>query len=299
MTEKQLDGNEDRIVEVPVGYLVPFKNHPFQVRSDYQMVELKESIARNGILSPLILRPTRDGMLEIISGHRRKHAADLLGMETVPAIIKNLDYEEAIVEMVDSNIQRENIAPSEKAFAYKMKYDALKRVGANWRRPFYDEDGNELVGAKTIDMIGKEAGDSPKQVQRYLKITQLIPELLSKLDDGIISFNPAVELAFLRKEEQRDLLDAMDYTQSVPSLSQAQRMKKFSRNRTLTLDRMKSILGEVKKDELDRVSFKTCQLRKYFPHDWTPDQMRQEILLILKEFIEQHYENKNGGNENE
>lgn len=296
--EKQAKIQWSQIVELPTDCLIPFKNHPFKVVTDYQMIQLTESIRECGILTPLIVRPEVNGKYEIISGHRRKHAAEQLGMTMVPAIIRNGKYTEAVVEMVDSNLHREMILPSEKAYAYKMKYEALRVHGKKVRRSHVDENGEPLIGMRAVDIVGKDIGESPKQLQRYIKLTNLIPELMEKLDDGIISFNPAVEIAYLPSRQQEQLLDAMDYAQAVPSLSQAQRIKKLSQAGTLTLIDMQNILSEVKKGDVERVSFKSCQLRRFFPKDWSPERMKREILTILREYMELDYEKKNGGKGN-
>ena len=297
MSEKQDKQEKTEDVKLPIAKLVPFHKHPFKVMADYQMVELKESIRACGILTPLIVRELEDGNYEIISGHRRKHAAEQLGLEEVPAIIRQVDTLDAIVEMVDSNLYRESILPSEKAFAYKMKYHAMLAANEMKRQPFRDENGEPIYG-RTIEVMGRIMGESPKQVQRYIKITNLIPELLKKLDDGIISFNPAVEIAYMRPADQKKLLDAMDYAQASPSLSQAQRMKRLSQARKLTPEILQIMMSEVKKGELERVTFKTCQLRKYFPKDWSTDQMKQEILSIIREHVEEHFEKGKEGESN-
>lgn len=277
---------EERVIEIEIERLRDFQNHPFKVKTDQQMSQLIESMEHYGILNPLIVRPVLDGVYEIISGHRRKYAAEKLGYRKIPVIIRVLKDDEAIVSMVDSNLQREEISPSEKAFAYKMKYDAIKRNAGRRKRGQLD---HQLKGKKTIEVIGKELGDSPKQVQRYLKITELIPELLEMLDDGTISFNPAFEVAFLKAEEQKQLIEAMDFTQAIPSLSQAQRIKKLSQDSALSEDRMKEILGEVKKGEIERVSFKNEQLYKFFPKNYSPARMKREILDLLKLWSEQYW----------
>ena len=277
---------EERVIEIEIERLRDFQNHPFKVKTDQQMSQLIDSMEYYGILNPLIVRPVLDGVYEIISGHRRKYAAEKLGYRKIPVIIRVLKDDEAIVSMVDSNLQREEISPSEKAFAYKMKYDAIKRNAGRRKRGQLD---HQLKGKKTIEVIGKELGDSPKQVQRYLKITELIPELLEMLDDGTISFNPAFEVAFLKTEEQKQLIEAMDFTQAIPSLSQAQRIKKLSQDSELTEDRMKEILGEVKKGEIERVSFKNEQLYKFFPKNYSPARMKREILDLLKLWSEQYW----------
>ena len=279
---------DERIVEIEMERLREFRNHPFKVKADQQMLQLIASINQFGILNPLIVRPVPEGVYEIISGHRRKYAAQQLGYRKMPVIIRFLKDDDAIVSMVDSNLHREVIRPSEKAFAYKMKYEALKRKTG---RKNGGQIGYHFLGRKTVEIMGEETGESPKQVQRYLKITELTPELLEMLDDGVIGFSPAFEAAFLKEEEQKLLVQAMDYAQSSPSLSQAQRMKKLSREGKLTLKLMQSILSEVKKGEINRVMFKNEQLYQYFPREYTADQMKKEILEILKNHKEQNGEN--------
>ena len=287
---------QEQIVEMDINLLRTFKDHPFKVTADYPMIQLKESIENCGILTPLLVRPLKDGSYEIISGHRRKHAAQMLGLKIVPVIIRKMGYDDAIVTMVDANLQRDIILPSEKAFAYKMKYEAMRRnIKKKKLHPEDEEDeySNSLIGKRTVKILSEEGFDSPKQIQRYLKIADMIPEMLEKLDYGLISFHPAFEIAFLKPNEQRMLLDAMDYAQSAPSVSQAQRIKKFSQMNKLTLEAMQNILSEVKKGDLERVAFKSGQLRQFFPRDWTVDQMTQEILKILNEHMEQEYSDCN------
>lgn len=270
---------QEQIVEMDINLLRTFKDHPFKVTADYPLIQLKESIENCGILTPLLVRPLKDGSYEIISGHRRKHAAQMLGLKTVPVIIRKMGYDDAIVTMVDANLQRDIILPSEKAFAYKMKYEAMRRnIKKKKLHPEDEEDeySNSLIGKRTVEILSEEGFDSPKQIQRYLKIADMIPEMLEKLDYGLISFHPAFEIAFLKPNEQRMLLDAMDYAQSAPSVSQAQRIKKLSQMNKLTLEAMQNILSEVKKGDLERVAFKSGQLRQFFPRDWTVDQMKQE-----------------------
>ena len=235
--------DDEQIIEIEIERLRSFKDHPFKVEDDKDMHLLKDSIKKYGVLNPLIVRPVPDGVYEIISGHRRKYAAQQLGYRKVPVIIRVMNDEEAIIKMVDSNLQRERISYSEKAFAYKMKNDAMKRTAG---RPRSQIDHN-LKGKRTVEIIAEETGESPKQVQRYITLTNLIPELLQQLDDELISFNPAVELAALKENEQKELIEAMDYAQSVPSLSQAQRMKKLSKEGKLSLEKMQDILSEIKK----------------------------------------------------
>ena len=265
------------ICEIKIGSLHPFPNHPFQVKDDKKMEELSESITQYGVLVPGIVRLRESGGYELVAGHRRKRACELAGLEKMPVIIKDLTDDEATVIMVDSNIQREELLISEKAFAYKMKNEAMKRTGG--RRKSSQSD-YPLKGKKTVEIIGEEFGDSAKQVQRYLKLTDLIPELLEKLDNGELSFNPAVELSYLTIEEQKEFIDAMEYTQAVPSISQAQRMKKLSREKKLTGTKMREIMGEIKKGEITRVMFNNEQLYRYFPKSYTPAEMKEEILSI-------------------
>ena len=278
----------EKVMEMDIDRLHDFRNHPFKITADISMVELQESIEKYGILNPLIVRPVLEGYYEIISGHRRKFAAKQLGYKKVPVIIRVMKEDEAVVAMVDSNLQREYISPSEKAFAYKMKYDVMKRPAGGGKRGQID---HRPKGKRTIELLAEEYGESPKQVQRYLKITELIPELLEKLDDGLIAFSPAVELAFLKEEEQRWFLEAMDYAQAQPSLSQAGRIKQLSFAGKLTQQDMKDILCEVKREDVTRVVFKTELLRKYFPKNYTTEMMRKEILDILKIWMEQYWDN--------
>ena len=250
----------ETIVEIEIERLKAFRNHPFQVRDDYDLEKLKESIKMYGILTPLLVRPIKDGTYEIISGHRRKRAAALLGYRKIPVLIQPMSYEDAVVKMVDTNLHREHISFSEKAFAYRMKNEAMKqKVGRK-----KGQSGQQKKGKKTIELIGEEFGDSPKQVQRYIAVTRLIPELLQKLDRGEISFNPAVEISALTKEEQKELLEAMNYAQSTPSVSQAQQIKKLSKTGELTKKHMEDILSEIKKGEVTRVEFNNAQLHKFF-----------------------------------
>lgn len=271
--------DDERIVEIEMERLRPFHSHPFKVKDDQEMKDLIDSISRYGILTPLVVRPLPEGVYEIISGHRRKHAAQQLGFRKLPVIIRVLTDEDAVVSMVDSNMHRDKILPSEKAFAYKMKYEAMKqKVG----RRKGSRNGHINKGKKTVQIMGEEAGESPKQLQRYLKIAELIPELMQMLDQGEISFNPAFESAFLKPKEQQELVQAIRFVHSTPSVSQAQRMKKMSKEGTLTPDKMRSILSEVKKGEINRVVFKNEQLYQFFPKEHTAAQIKLEILEILK-----------------
>ncbi|HAE44856.1 MAG TPA: chromosome partitioning protein ParB [Lachnospiraceae bacterium] len=279
---------DERVVEIAIERLREFRDHPFKVKADQQMLQLMESISQYGILSPLIVRPIPDGVYEIISGHRRKYAAQQLGYRKLPVIIRFLKDEDAVISMVDSNLQRELIRPSEKAFAYKMKYEAIRKKG---RREDCGQTDHIFPRGRTIEIMGEESGESPKQMQRYLKISELTPELLEMLDDKVIAFNPAYEAAFLKEEEQKMLIQAMDYAQSSPSISQMQRMKTLSRQGKLTQDIMQSILSEVKKGEITRVIFKNEQLYQYFPKDYTPERMKREILEMLRQRIDLEYHN--------
>lgn len=269
---------DEKVVEIEMERLRAFPNHSFKVIGDSQMIELQDSIKKYGVLNPLIVRPKIEGYYEIISGHRRKYAAEKLGYKKIPVIIRMLQDDEAVVIMVDSNLQREQITPSEKAYAYKMKYDAIKKKAG--RKNCSQVDHN--TGKRSIDIIGELCGDSAKQVQRYIKITELIPALLDKVDDGTMGFTPAVQLSYLKKKEQQEIMNAMDSTQCTPSLSQAIRMKKLSESGKLTEAEIEGILGEVKQKETDRVIFKNEQLYRFFPSTYTSEQMRREILEILK-----------------
>ena len=276
--KKELLDQDERVVEIELERLRGFVNHPFKVQADSQMIELQESIKKYGILNPLIVRPRQDGTYEIISGHRRKFAAEKIGYRKVPVIIRVLKDDEAVVSMVDSNLQREMISPSEKAFAYKMKYEAIKRKAG--RRKCGQVDHN--LGKKSIELIGEECGDSPKQVQRYLKLTRLIPELLEKVDDETMGFTIAVELASLTEKNQKTVLDAMESILGTPNLSQAIRIKKMQEEENISVDSVEAIITEVKQKEITRVVFKNEQLYRYFPSYYTAEQMRREILTLLK-----------------
>ena len=277
---------EERIIEIEIERLRPFKEHPFQVKDDKEMFLLQESIEKYGILNPLIVRPVPDGYYEIISGHRRKHAAEKLGYRKVPVIIRVLSEDDSILSMVDSNLHRERISYSEKAFAYKLKNDVLKRKSGRKK----SQVDHKTPRKRSIDIISEDCGDSPKQVQRYISLTKLIPEMLQKLDDEIISFCPAVEIAALKENEQRELLKAMDYAQAIPSLSQAQRIKQLSKEKQLSLEKMEEIMSEVKKGEITRVAFTNEQLHKYFPNSYTPAMMKREILALLKLWKKESWE---------
>ncbi|MBR5642139.1 MAG: ParB/RepB/Spo0J family partition protein, partial [Firmicutes bacterium] len=277
--EKQMD----RVQKISISELIPFKDHPFKVVEDESMLRTTESIAMFGVLTPLIARPAEDGKYEIISGHRRAHAAEAVGLTEVPVIVRDMDDDVAKILVVDSNLQRENILPSERAFAYKMKADAMKHQG---ERTDLQRDGTSVQVAPklTTAIIGEKDGKSKDTVKRFIRLTNLIPELLEMLDQKKISFNPAVELSYLKPEEQKNLIEAMDFTQAAPSLSQAQRLKKLSQESGCSLEDMCVILGEVKKGDLERVAFKSEQLRKYFPKSYTPRQMSDVILKLLDQW---------------
>ena len=271
----------EQIQQIPITDLHPFKNHPFKVLDDEAMQRTVESVAQFGVLAPLIARPRPEGGYEIISGHRRQHAAELAGLKTLPVIVRNMSDEEAVIHMVDSNLQREHILPSERAFAYKMKLEAIKNQGAR-----SDLTSGQFVQKSklSIEKVAEDAGEGYKTVQRYIRLTNLIPELLDLVDQKKISFNPAVELSYLTAAEQRDFLEAMQDTQNAPSLSQAQRIKKLSQEGKCTYDAMFDIMGEEKKAEMDRVTIKNEVLRKYFPRSYTPKQMQDTIIKLLEQW---------------
>ena len=270
----------EQVQHISISDLHPFENHPFRVLDDESMAQTVESIKQMGIANPLIVRPDPDGGYEIISGHRRHHAAELAGLDTIPVIIRELDDDAAVIMMVDSNLQRESILPSEKAMAYKMKLDAIKHQGQR------TDLTSSQVGMKlqSLDRIGADAGDSRNQVHRFIRLTNLIPELLDMVDEKKIAMSPAVELSYLKPEEQRDFLEAMDYAQTTPSLSQAQRIKKLSQMGGCELDTMCGIMNETKKDDLGQISFKTSDLQKYFPKSYTPRQMSDTIVRLLEQW---------------
>lgn len=277
---------EEKIIQIEIERLTTFKDHPFKVQEDEEMKMLIESIEKYGILNPLIVRPLKEGVYEIVSGHRRRYAAEKLGYRKVPVIIRVMRDEESVIAMVDANLQRESISFSEKAFAYKMKNDAMKRVRGRKKRGQIDDN---LLGKRTIEIIAEESGESYKQIQRYIKVTALHPKLLEMLDKGEISFNPAVEISNLKMKEQENFIEAMDYAQSVPSLSQAQRIKALSKSGKLTLEKMQDILSEIKKGEITRVTFTNEQLHRYFPDNYTPQMMKREIIAILKIWMEERW----------
>ena len=278
--ESRQEQKREQVQQIPIEELFPFKEHPFKVLDDEAMQRTVESVAQYGVLVPLIARPHPEGGYEIISGHRRQHAAELAGLDTLPVIVREMTDDAAVILMVDSNLQRENILPSERAFAYKMKLEALKNQGAR------SDLTSSQVGMKlqALDIVGQEAGDSRNQVHRFIRLTNLIPELLDIVDEKKISFNPAVELSYLDEAQQRDFLQAMDETQNAPSLSQAQRMKKLAQEGKLTYEAAFAIMGEAKKDELDKVVIKNDTLKKYFPRSYTPRQMEDVIIKLLEQW---------------
>ena len=273
------EAQQERVQEIPLSELHPFKGHPFKVLDDEAMQKTVESIAQFGVMTPAIARPRPEGGYEIIAGHRRHYASELAGKDTMPVIVRDMDDDAATILMVDSNLQRETLLPSERAFAFKMKLDAMKRQGMRT-----DLTSVQVAPKLTTAIIGEESGMSSDNVKRYIRLTNLIPELLDIVDEKKIAFNPAVEISYLKPEEQQDFLEAMDYAQSTPSLSQAQRLKKFSQEGKCSLDAMCAIMSEEKKGELDRVTIKHDVLRKYFPKSYTPKQMEDTIIKLLEQW---------------
>ena len=278
--ETRQEEQREQVQQIPVNELFPFKNHPFKVLDDDAMTRTVESISQFGVLAPPIARPRPEGGYEIISGHRRKHAAELAHLDTLPVIVRNMEDDAATILMVDSNLQREHILPSERAFAYKMKLDAIKNQGAR------SDLTSSQVGMKlqALDIVGQEAGDSRNQVHRFIRLTNLVPELLDMVDEKKISFNPAVELSYLDENQQRDFLEAMNDTQNAPSLSQAQQLKKLAQQGEFSYDAVYDIMNEEKKSELDTVTIKNETLRKYFPRNYTPRQMESIIIKLLDQW---------------
>ncbi len=286
--ENRADAQRERVQEIPLDQLKPFKNHPFKVRDDQRMLDTVDSIREYGVLVPAIARPDPEGGYELISGHRRKRGCEMAGLQTMPVIIRNLDDDAAVLVMVDSNIQREELLPSERAFAYKMKLEALKHQGAR-----SDLTSRQVVGKlEMADVVGQNAGESGRQVQRYIRLTELISELLDMVDERKLAFNPAVEVSYLKRDEQRMLLEAMDAEQTTPSLSQAQRLKKFSQEGRLTEEAMSAIMSEEKKSDMDKVTLRSDTLRKYFPKSYTPKQMEQTIIKLLDVWQKQRQKNQ-------
>ena len=275
--ENRQEEQREQVQQIPIGELFPFKNHPFKVLDDESMQRTVESVEQYGVLSPLIARPRPEGGYEIISGHRRQHAAQLAGLDTLPVIVRNMDDDAAVLLMVDSNLQRENILPSERAFAYKMKLEALKNQGAR------SDLTSRQVGEKlwSVSQVSADANESERQVHRFIRLTNLIPELLDMVDEKKISFNPAVELSYLDESQQRDFLEAMEDTQNAPSLSQAQQLKKMAQQGEFSYEKAFDVMGQEKKSEKDTVTIKNETLRKYFPRSYTPKQMEEKIIQLL------------------
>lgn len=286
--ESRQTGQQEHVQQIPLSELHEFEGHPFRVVDDEEMQKVVESVKKYGVLTPAIARPDPNGGYEIISGHRRLRASELAGLETLPVIVRNMDDDEAIIFMVDSNLQREKILPSERAWAYKMKLDAMKHKAGRPSRDNYSQVGNNL-GLSSSQEMATELGISKNQIFRYIRLTELSPELLNMVDDKQLAFNPAVELSYLKPEEQHDFIEAMDITQNAPSLSQAQRIKKLSQANMCTLESMSEIMNEEKKDDLSKVIISHDVLRKYFPKSYTPKQMETQIIKLL----DQWYQKKN------
>ena len=273
----------EQVQQIPLSEIRPFKNHPFKVTDDELMQQTIDSIMQVGVLNPAIIRPAPEGGYEMVAGHRRLHAADLAGLKTIPAIVRNLDDDEAVILMVDSNLQRETISPMERAQAYKMKLEALKHQGK--RVDLEEKSTSTQIAQKlSVEKVAAEAGTSRDQVRRYIRLTELLPEVQKKVDSKEIAFSPAVELSYLTHDEQKQFLDAMDYSQNTPSLSQAQRLKKLSREGKCTKEAMRSIMSEEKKEEQERITLSSDTLRKYFPRSYTPLQMQQTIIKLLEQW---------------
>ena len=281
--ESRADNQLERVQKIPISELKPFQNHPFKVVDDEAMLRTTESIAQFGVLTPLIARPLEEGGYEIISGHRRVHAAEAAGLTDVPVIVRDMTDDEAVVLMVDSNLQRENILPSERAWAFRMKLEAIKRQGARVDLTC-GQVGHKLSGEKSRDEMAEKTDTSGRQIQRFIRLTYLLPQLLDMVDDKRLAFNPAVELSFLKPEQQRDVLEAMDYSQSTPSLSQAQRIKKLAQTKEYSLEKVEDIMSEEKKSDLDHVTIKNEVLKKYFPKSYTPKQMEDTIVKLLEQW---------------
>ena len=281
--ESRQDAKLEKIQEIPLSELHPFKGHPFKVKDDEAMMETADSVRQYGVLVPAIARPDPEGGYELVAGHRRHRASELAEKETMPVIVRDLDDDAATIIMVDSNLQRESLLPSERAFAYKMKLEAMKHQGERMDLTC-SQVGNKSAGKKSSELLAEQVGQSKNQIFRYIRLTELIPELLDMVDEKKIALNPAYELSFLKKEEQRDLLDAMDSEQATPSLSQAQRLKKYSQEGHLTLDMMRVIMGEEKKSDLDKVTLSADILRKYFPKSYTPQRMQETIIKLLEQW---------------
>ena len=281
--ESRQEQQREQVQQIPIGELFPFKNHPFKVLDDESMQRTVESVEQYGVLSPLIVHPRPEGGYEIISGHRRQHAAQLAGLDALPVIVRNMDDDAAVLLMVDSNLQRETILPSERAFAYKMKLEAMKHQAGRPTQDNYSQVGNNF-GTLSSEEMAEELGTSKNQIFRYIRLTNLVPELLDMVDEKKIAFNPAVELSYLDESQQRDFLEAMNDTQNAPSLSQAQRLKKLAQEGHFSYDVAFAVMGEEKKDELDKVVIKNDTLRKYFPRSYTPKQMEDTIIKLLEQW---------------
>ena len=288
--ENRADAQRERVQEIPLDQLKPFRNHPFKVRDDQRMLDTVDSIREYGVLVPAIARPDPEGGYELISGHRRKRGCEMAGLQTMPVIIRDLDDDAAVLVMVDSNIQREELLPSERAFAYKMKLDAIERVKGRPKK--VGQVVPDFQGKRSTEVVAEGTGESYKQVQRFIRLTELISELLDMVDERKLAFNPAVEVSYLKRDEQRMLLEAMDAEQTTPSLSQAQRLKKFSQEGRLTEEAMSAIMSEEKKSDMDKVTLRSDTLRKYFPKSYTPKQMEQTIIKLLDVWQKQRQKNQ-------
>mgnify|MGYP000207129985 FL=1 len=290
MPTKKKQSTSNQITEMKITELHPFKNHPFKVLDDELMQQTIDSISQVGVLSPAVVRPSPNGDgYEVISGHRRLHACEAAGLETMPVIVKDLTDDEAIIFMVDSNLQRENILPSERALAYKMKMEALKHQGKRDDLTFRQNVGKSW----TVEKLSQDTGEHPRQIERYIRLASLEPELLEKVDSKEISFTPAVELASLSQEEQQGFLDAMEYSQNAPSLSQAQRIKKLSKSGKCTVEAMREIMSEEKKSDLDKITIEPDEIKKYFPRSFTPSQMKDTILKLLDNWLKNRTKKRN------
>ena len=288
--ENRADAQRERVQEIPLDQLKPFRNHPFKVRDDQRMLDTVDSIREYGVLVPAIVRPDPEGGYELISGHRRKRGCEMAGLQTMPVIIRDLDDDAAVLVMVDSNIQREELLPSERAFAYRMKLEAIERVKGRPKK--VGQVVPDFQGKRSTEIVADGTGESYKQVQRYIRLTELIPELLDMVDERKLAFNPAVEVSYLKRDEQRMLLEAMDAEQTTPSLSQAQRLKKFSQEGRLTEEAMSAIMSEEKKSDMDKVTLRSDTLRRYFPKSYTPKQMEQTIIKLLDVWQKQRQKNQ-------
>lgn len=288
--ENRADAQRERVQEIPLDQLKPFRNHPFKVRDDQRMLDTVDSIREYGVLVPAIARPDPEGGYELISGHRRKRGCEMAGLQTMPVIIRDLDDDAAVLVMVDSNIQREELLPSERAFAYRMKLEAIERVKGRPKK--VGQVVPDFQGKRSTEIVADGTGESYKQVQRFIRLTELISELLDMVDERKLAFNPAVEVSYLKRDEQRMLLEAMDAEQTTPSLSQAQRLKKFSQEGRLTEEAMSAIMSEEKKSDMDKVTLRSDTLRRYFPKSYTPKQMEQTIIKLLDVWQKQRQKNQ-------